>query len=347
MAMTVLQVAYPLAPVSRDTVGGAEQILAHLDAALVRRGHRSIVVAAEGSSVAGTLVPVPAERGVLDEAARARAQAATREAIAGALRRFPVDLVHLHGIDFPAYRPDGVPTLATLHLPPDWYPPEIWHDHPGLLLHCVSAAQARACPPGARLLDPIPNGVPTEALATTLKRRDFALMLGRVCPEKGVHLAIEAAKAAGTSLLIGGQVYPYESHVRYFETEVRPRLDARRRFLGPVGFSRKRRLLGSARCLLVPSLCAETSSLVSMEALAAGAPVVAFPNGALPEIVEHGRTGFLVDGPEEMADAIRAVDRIDREVCRASARSRFSLERMVDRYLDAYGTVLANAAVPS
>lgn len=347
MALTVLQVAYPLAAVSRDTVGGAEQILAHLDAALVRRGHRSIVVAAAGSTVAGTLVPVPAERGDLDEAAKVRAQSATRAAIDAALARFPVDLVHCHGIDFPAYRPKGVPVLATLHLPPDWYPPDIWAEDPNLFLHCVSAAQGRACPPDARLLDPIPNGVPVEALASRLTRRGFALMLGRVCPEKGVHLAIDAATAADVSLLIGGQVYPYDAHVRYFEAEVRPRLDGRRRFLGPVGFERKRRLLGAARCLLVPSLCAETSSLVAMEALAAGVPVVAFANGALPEIIQDGRTGFLVDGPEAMAEAIRAVDSIDREACRASARARFSLERMVDGYLAAYEKVLATVAVPS
>jgi glycosyltransferase involved in cell wall biosynthesis len=347
MTLTVLQVAYPLAPVSRDTVGGAEQILAHLDAALTRRGHRSVVVAQAGSTVAGTLVPIPAEQGPLDDAARDRAQAATRRAIAEALDRFPIDLVHLHGIDFPAYVPAQAPTLATLHLPPDWYPGEIWRPRPNLRLHCVSRSQARACPPEVDLLDPIPNGVPVDALAARHARRGHALMLGRICPEKGVHLALDAAKAADVPLLIGGAVYPYEAHQLYFEAEVRPRLDRRRRFLGPLGFVRKRRLLAGARCLLVPSLCAETSSLVAMEALAAGTPVIAFPNGALPEIVEDGRTGFIVDGPEAMAAAIPAADGIDRDACRAAARERFSLERMVDRYLDAYARVLAETAVPA
>ncbi|NHV87620.1 glycosyltransferase, partial [Escherichia coli] len=82
-------------------------------------------------------------------------------------------------------------------------------------------------------------------------------------------------------LLVAGALYPYPAHVDYFEREVRPLLDATRRFVGPVGFARKRRLLSAARCLLVPSLAAETSSLVAREAAACGTPVVAFPSGAL------------------------------------------------------------------
>ncbi len=170
-------------------------------------------------------------------------------------------------------------------------------------------------------------------------RRGFALMLGRVCPEKGVHHAVEAARLADMPLLIGGEVFGYEAHRRYFEDEVRPRLDARRRFLGPLGFARKRRLLSAARCLLAPSLAPETSSLVAMEAAACGTPVVAFPSGALAEIVEPGRTGFLVQGVAEMARAMREAGAIDPETCRAVARARFSLRGMVERYLGVYETL--------
>jgi glycosyltransferase involved in cell wall biosynthesis len=113
-------------------------------------------------------------------------------------------------------------------------------------------------------------------------------------------------------------------------------LGLRARFVGNLDFPRKRRFLGAARCLLMPSLIAETSSLVAMEAIACGTPVIAFPAGALPDIVEHGVTGFIVHDVDEMADAIHAVDDLDRERCRAIARSHFSARRMVESYFAYY-----------
>ncbi len=340
MTLTVLNVAYPLAPVSGDAVGGAEQVLVALDKALVEAGHRSIVLACEGSSVSGTLFAVPAESGMLDEAAKQRAHARHRDAITAVRRRWPVDLVHLHGIDFDAYLPQDGPTLVTLHLPLDWYPPGALEPaRDDLWMHAVSASQQARAPAGARLRPPIPNGVDIEALARRHARREFALVLGRICPEKGVHLALDAARIAELPLIIGGQVYRYQWHERYFSEEILPRLDRRRRFLGPLGFRRKRRFLNAARCLVVPSLAAETSSLVAMEALACGTPVVAFPNGALPDVVEHGRTGFLVNDVAEMADAMIAARTLDPEECRAAARKRFSLDRTVAAYFDIYRTL--------
>lgn len=271
MSLCVLNVAYPLAPVSADTVGGAEQVLAALDRALVERGHTSLVIACEGSRVAGTLLPVPAETGVLDEAARARAQARHRHAIEAARRRWPIDVVHLHGIDFSAYLPDQGPTLVTLHLPLDWYPPEALRPaRDDLWLHAVSPEQHRTAPPGAILHAPIRNGVDVALLSRRHARRRFALVLSRICPEKGVHLALEAARAAEIPLFVGGQVYEYAEHRRYFHAEIEPRLDRERRFLGPLGFLSKRRFLNAAKCLVIPSLAAETSSLVALEALACG-----------------------------------------------------------------------------
>ncbi len=131
-------------------------------------------------------------------------------------------------------------------------------------------------------------------------------------------------------------MFPYAEHRAYFDDCIRPLLDDRRRYLGPLGFIRKRRLLGAASCVLVPSLCPETSSLTAMEALACGTPVIAFATGALPETVEHGRTGFLVETMEEMAAAIRDIGAIDRTVCRRTASERFSAQRMTDAYLTLY-----------
>jgi glycosyltransferase involved in cell wall biosynthesis len=161
-------------------------------------------------------------------------------------------------------------------------------------------------------------------------------VLSRICPEKGIHLALNAARRARVPLLIAGRVFDFDSHQRYYHRTIVPQLNRTRRFIGAVGPQRKRRLLAAARCVLVPSIAPETSSLVAMEAMACGTPVVAFASGALTEIVENGVTGYLVDSVEEMADAIAASDRIDSAVCRARARSRFSAGRMVAEYVSLY-----------
>jgi glycosyltransferase involved in cell wall biosynthesis len=343
VTLTVLSVAYPLAAVGPDAVGGAEQVLTQLDRALVRAGHRSIVIACEGSEIAGELVSVPRVSGVLDEAAVSEARLRHGEAIRHVLARTSVDVVHMHGIDFHTYLPPaGPPVLATLHLPIAWYPADLPRPkRPATFLHCVSDSQHEGCAASPALLPPIPNGVTVAENAPRHAKRRFALMLSRICPEKGVHLAIDAAKQADMPLLIGGAVYPYPTHQRYFDEEVAPRLDRRRRFLGPVGGARKARLLAAARCVAIPSLVAETSSLVAREALAAGTPVVALRNGALAETVEHGRTGFLVDNPRAMPETmVRAAD-LNPEDCREAARSRFSLDRMIASYFAVYAQLAA------
>lgn len=338
MALTVLSVAYPFAAVGPDSVGGAEQILSLIDRALVEAGHRSVVVACAGSTTAGTLVATPAATGTLTEAVRRRVRALHRRRIERALDHFAVDVIHMHGIDFADYLPrDGAPVLATLHLPPSWYRPEVFRlERPQTYLNCVSASQRQACPPCPALLGEINNGVPVEALDFRCTRRRYAVTLGRICPEKNPHVALEAGARIDMPVLLGGHVFPYDAHRRYFEQEVLPRLDGRRRFLGPIGFARKRRLLSGARCLLQPSLAPETSSLVAMEALACGTPVVALPSGALPEIVEHGVTGFLVRDVAEMADAADAAGDLDPHACRQTARRRFSCDVMVGKYIETY-----------
>ena len=340
MALTILSVAYPLAPVSPDAAGGAEQVLSTLDRGLVARGHGSIVIAQEGSRVAGALRPVPRPDGPLDAGAKAAAQSRCRDAIRAALAAGSVDVVHLHGVDFDAYLPPpGPPALATLHLPPDWYEPAALSPaRPETWINCVSDAQHAACPPSPRLLPPIPNGIDLDAFASRHAKRRFALVLGRICPEKGVHLAIEAARQAGIPLVIAGPIFGYAAHRAYFDDAIAPRLDARCRYAGPIGLARKRRLLAGARCLVVPSLAPETSSLVTREALASGTPAVGFDVGALAEAVDHGRTGFLVPAGDVMAlaRAMTEASRLDPAACREAARARFGQDRMVDAYLDVY-----------
>ena len=345
MPLTVFSIGYSLAPVGPDAVGGAEQILSALDRALVAAGHRSIVVAPEESQVAGNLVATASVPTPIMNDARAFMHRRHRVAIAEALARWPVDLIHMHGLDFAEYLPPlGIPTLVTLHLPASFYPPgSASARRPRIWFNCVSRAQQRTFPVLPNMLDPIPNGVPVDRFAARHARRNFVLAMGRICPEKGFHLAIDTARLAGVPLLIAGRVFPYEAHQRYFAEQIGPRLGPGVRFLGGIGFARKRRLLSAARCLLVPSLVAETSSLVAIEALACGTPVVAFAAGALPEIIEHGVTGFLVNDPRELAEAIRACDNINRDRCRAAARERFSLERMIEAYFGLYRRLAATA----
>jgi len=250
--------------------------------------------------------------------------------------------VHMHSLDFHAYIPPGeVPVLATLHLPPDWYPPAIFNlRRPNLYLNCVSANERMRCPFSSLPIATIPNGVPVREFVWNEPRGSYALALGRICPEKGFHFALDAARLAGIDLVLAGEVFPYAAHREYFETEIVPRLDSRRRFVGPANFPTKRRLLAQARCLVAPSTVAETSSLVAMEALASGTPLIAFPSGALTEIIEEGRTGFLVSNVEEMARAMGRVGALKPEDCRACAERRFSSDAMIRRYLSLYERIL-------
>jgi glycosyltransferase involved in cell wall biosynthesis len=346
VSLTVLNVAYPFAPAGSNAVGGAEHVLGQLDAALVEAGHRSLVMASSDSQVQGTLIAVEAPLARITEEQRRAAWAVRRARMEQALRDFDVDVVHMHAMDFLAYLPPPgrVPVLVTLHLPPSWYPREVFDmTRDDVHLHCVSHAQQRQCPPGARLLPVIENGAQIPAQAPRVRKHAFAVGLGRICAEKNWHVALDAARTAGVPMLLAGRVFPYEAHEHYFESHLRPRLDRMRRFIGSVAHQRKLRLLSMAHCLLVPSLAPETSSLVAMEALACGTPVVAYPSGALPEIVEDGVTGFLVHSPREMAAAIHRCDRIDPERCRGVARERFNVQCTTARYLDVYRQLAAHA----
>lgn len=346
MKLTILSVAYPLTPVGRDAVGGSEQILTLMDAAICKAGHRSLVLACEGSETAGTLLATPKWDGPLSDEVRTWGQQQHRIGIEQALEQYEVDLIHMHSLDFHQYLPQGdVPVLATLHLPPDWYPAEIYKpQRRNVWYNCVSHSETQNCPPTEHLLPYIDNGVDINRLTLRdVRKRDFVFALGRICPEKGLHLALEAARSADLSMLLAGEVFKYEAHEQYFEQEIMPRLDERRRFIGPVGFRQKRRLLTEARCLLIPSLVAETSSLVAMEALSCGTPVIAFPFGALPEVVEHGKTGFIVKDEQEMASALQKIHLIDPEDCRRTAREKYSAERMTSRYIERYGDLTAQS----
>ena len=343
--LTIVSVAYPFAMVDADPVGGAEQILSQLDRALVANGHRSIVIAQDGSTPAGRLVPLPRREGEIDEAARAQVRRAIDDAIGEVIEREHVDLIHFHGIDFHEHLVSpGPPILATLHLPLDWYPDRALHPaRPNTWLNPVSRNQVDRVPANANfnLLPPIENGVDVDRFPVGVRKENFAVAIGRICPEKGLHLALDAAAAADWPLLLAGEVFPYPGHRAYFAEQIVPRLDRHRRWIGHVSGAKKCHILAAARCVLVPSLVPETSSLVAREALAAGTPVIAFATGALASVIEHGRTGFLVRDPDEMTRAIADCAALDGERCRQAARERFSSREMIRRYFSVYDHLAA------
>lgn len=346
-SLSVLNIAYPFARVGPGSVGGAEEIVASLDEALTARGWNSIVIAHAASRITGRLLGIPVPQGIIGDGIRGEVERLVQEQIDHALRSFQVDVVHMHGFDFCRYHlPVDVPVLVTLHLPPSWYPKRIWSLPANYQLQCVSRTQRTACPEHVRSqLAVIENGVRLYR-ALVAPRRRFALMLSRICPEKNLHVGFDAAALAKVPILLAGSVFPYEDHLRYFEEKIRPRLRrGQARLLHPVSREQRTILLSRASCLLLPTLAPETSSLVAMEAAAAGTPVCAFASGAIAEIVVHGRTGFLVDSTEQMADAIRRAPEIDSSVCRVEAASRFSLESMIDKYIGCY-TALARGALP-
>lgn len=336
--LTILSVAFPLLPVAPGSGGGAEQVLSLLERGIVKAGHRSIVVAAAGSEIVGRLIETPAANWEITEAARLDAQRRHAAAIQRVLDRTPVDLIHFHGLDFHRYLPpDRVPRLATLHLPAAWYPESIFNGAK-VQLNCVSQTQASSAPRAG--LPVVPNGIDTQRYKYSAEKEQYLLWLGRICPEKGVHLALQAALHLDLPLIIAGPVHPFPDHEIYFEKEIRPLLDSKRRYIGPADGKTKIELLSKASCLLIPSLVAETSSLVAMEALASGTPVIAFRSGALPEIVEHGSTGLVVDSEDEMEAAVGEVSKISPDVCRSTALRRFEASRMIDDYLALYRQII-------
>lgn len=344
--LNIVNVAFPFAAVRDSTAGGAEQVLLALDAAIVNSAHNSFVIASKGSKVSGSLIEGVDLDEPLDCSTRSRLHAKYRGILERVLKEKPIDLVHFHGLDFNEYLPDfDIPTLVTLHLPLSWYSADSFKERSvPLFFNCVSNHQYQTCGDLKNMISYIENGVSVPLFPPRKNRGKFALSLGRICPEKGYHLAITAAKKAKYPYILAGKVYSYPEHVSYFTEEILPLLDGfRYRFTGQIGPAEKRRLLGSARCLLVPSLVSETSSLVAMEALAHGTPVIAFKAGALTEIIDDGVNGFLVESSEEMAEAIAKVDSINPEDCYRIAQSNYSIDRMTNQYLELYKTIIGTS----
>ena len=197
--------------------------------------------------------------------------------------------------------------------------------------------------PSLDYLATIHHGIDTSAFALSPSPGPYLLFLGRIHPDKGTAEAIEVARRAGRPLLIAGIVHDR----RYFDEQVAPHLDGHQvRYLGAVGPAERTRLLGEAHALLHLIDFDEPFGFSVVEALASGAPVIAYRRGSMDELIDHGRTGFLADGPDQAVDAVGAAGELDRAAIRREAVARFDSARMVDDYLAAYRRILEGPAAP-
>jgi glycosyltransferase involved in cell wall biosynthesis len=199
----------------------------------------------------------------------------------------------------------------------------------------LSAAQRDAGPAGVRGAFVIPNPIALDRWRFAREKSDYLLWVGRMAKVKGPHRAIEAARMAGRRIVLAGPVQPGQE--QFFEEEVGPRLDdATALYVGEVSGHPKNELFAHAAALLMPIRWQEPFGMVMIEALAAGTPVIAYPEGAATEIVIHGRNGFLVEGEAEMAEAVGVVDQIDPAECRASVADRYDAGVVARQYEVAY-----------
>jgi glycosyltransferase involved in cell wall biosynthesis len=173
------------------------------------------------------------------------------------------------------------------------------------------------------------------------------LHLGRFAPEKGTHLAIDAALAAKTPIVVAGRVHEKSDDQAYFDTELVPRFNLPGVLLGGEADPRRKLgLLQQARAVLCPILWEEPFGLVAIEAMLTGTPVIGFARGSFPEIIDDGVTGILVSDAQEMARAIPLVAQLDREACAARARERFSADRMASDYERVFESILRRRSAP-
>jgi glycosyltransferase involved in cell wall biosynthesis len=211
---------------------------------------------------------------------------------------------------------------------------------------CSQSCAAPARASGGRWFV-IHNGVPLQTYAFNPAAPDQAplVFLGRVERIKGAHTAMEVARRTGRRLVIAGNRVQSDEARAYFEREIAPRCDGLQiAYVGPLDDAQKNALLGSASALLFPIEWEEPFGIVMAEALACGTPVIGFRRGAVPEVVEHGRTGFVCDSTEDMVRAVAQLSQINRAACRRACEERFSAAAIVDQYEAMYRVCLGAAA---
>jgi glycosyltransferase involved in cell wall biosynthesis len=331
-------------PVPPTGYGGIEWVVALLADGLVDAGHEVTLFASGDSRTKAKLAAVFPE----NQAARIGSSwIDLRHALSCYVRAEAFDLVNDHSGPNGAALGGLVPTpvVHTVHGPLDEISRENYRAiaklAPRVGLISISLNQRRP----ARELPWIancPNALDLDAYPFHAHRGEYLLYLGRLSPDKGAHRAIEVARQAGLPIKLAGKKREHAEQA-YFDEMVAPLLGDDAVYLGETSHASKVALLQNARATLFPIEWEEPFGLVMIESMACGTPVIATRWGAVPEVVEHGRSGIIVDDYREMGAAIADADRLEPADCRRSVEERFSPERMVAAYVDAYRTVLRGA----
>jgi glycosyltransferase involved in cell wall biosynthesis len=343
--MKIAQIAPLMESVPPRLYGGTERVVSHLCEALVRKGHEVTLFATGDSITTADLVPCATEAIRLNPAVKDHVPyyMIMLDKVRRMARRFDVLHFHIDAFHMPLFRDMGGKTLTTLHGRQDLHDlPPLYRAFPHMPLVSISNAQ-RAPIPEANFVKTIPHGLPLDLYTPNFDRRGgYLAFLGRISSEKRPDRAIAIATALGLPIKIAAKVdKPDEA---YFREVIVPLLDQPGvEFVGEINDLEKSKFLGDALALLFPIDWPEPFGLVMIEAMACGTPVLAFRQGSVPEIIDNGVTGQIVESVEEAIRMLPEVIRLDRRAVRRRFEERFSAAKMADEYLELYQKAHRNA----
>ena len=339
--MRIAQVAPLYESVPPKAYGGTERVVSYLTEELVRLGHE-VTLFASGDSVTKAALEAPTESslrlnsGCVDKMAHSFV---LLELVFRNPARFDIIHFHIDYLHFPLSRRYQVPHLTTLHgrldIPDLQALYKEYYDMP-----LISISQSQRGPlPWVNWQKTVYHGLPVDLYTLHEKPGRYLAFLGRISPEKRVDHAIMIAQRAGMPLKIAAKVDAIDRH--YFEQAIRPLLTGPLvEFIGEIEEREKDEFLGNAHALLFPIDWEEPFGLVMIEALACGTPVIAYPRGSVPEVVQEGKTGFIVRDVDGAVEAVKRVAEIDRRHCRQVFEANFSSSRMAQDYLAIYRQIL-------